>query len=329
MKLSTWQNGLNKGIQNALKLYTDALLLIKNNSYGHACFFFITAFEEIGAVYYILDHFDTPQPKELDNFLNHHKKMALTSFKMTLFVTTDLQIFYEYLKIRKRQIISKNKEKVKKDTLKLGSELKKRNSLWYIRNHSLYLKLNESKSQFTSPEEISRDITINLQTLVKFVLTIARVDRDMAFKFGVDTEEMKKSELELVNSIINLFKLLKILQEGAIDKLVEFQGIDSSKKDFFTKLLLNRKMVNIDKNPDIIRKIIISLFSDISLFMDKLLKKEENKQQFDFYLKRMTQYDRKLAFFYKDFFRLLNHIAKGKFKLESFPKIFQSNLKKK
>ena len=315
MKLAIWQNGLNQGIQNAMKLYTDASLLIKNNSYGHASFLLITAFEEIGAVYYILDHFDTPQPKELDNFLNHHKKMALTSFKMIPLITTDLQIFYEYLKIRRRQIVSNNKEKVKKDTLKLGSELKKRNSQWYLRNHSLYLKLNESKSQFTTPEEISRDITINLQTLVKFVLTIARVDRDMAFEFGVDTEEMKKSELELVNSIINLFKLLKILQEGAIDKLVEFQGINTSQKDFFTKLLLNRKMVNINENPDTIRKTIVSLFSDISLFFDKLLKKKENKQQFDFYLKKMTQYDRKLAFFYKDFFRLLNHIANRKFKL--------------
>jgi len=48
MDLETWRNGIDICIDNVLRLYEDGKLLIENGSFGHACFSFITAFEEMG-----------------------------------------------------------------------------------------------------------------------------------------------------------------------------------------------------------------------------------------------------------------------------------------
>ncbi|MFX1479929.1 MAG: AbiV family abortive infection protein [Promethearchaeota archaeon] len=329
MDLDNWHKGISLGIDNALRLYSDALHLIKQNSYDHACFLLITAFEELGAIYYIIDRFGIPDPEGIEDFFDHRKKMALTSFNIIPMVMNQSQIFYEYLKIRRRQILSgfdsRKREKADKAALKLGGDISKRNSLWYLRNHSLYLELNEANTQFTSPKEIPREIVINLQILVKHVLTIIQVDRDLLFAFGPDTQVMNEFEKNMVNSMITVLKTLISLQEGAIDKIVESQVLSPEKKDTLTKLLLKPSLAT---SPEKIKEIIITLLKDLSLNIEKNLENAEFKKVFNYYLKRMTAYDRELAFYYKETFRMFDHIAKNKFKLDSFPKFFPLNLKK-
>ena len=63
MEVNKWREGINICIENVLQLYNDGKLLMENGSYGHACFFFLTAFEETAVAYFIIDRFDSPSPE--------------------------------------------------------------------------------------------------------------------------------------------------------------------------------------------------------------------------------------------------------------------------
>ena len=62
MKVNKWREGINICIDNVLQLFNDGTTLMEKGSYGHACFLFLTAFEETAVAYFIIDRFDTPVP---------------------------------------------------------------------------------------------------------------------------------------------------------------------------------------------------------------------------------------------------------------------------
>ncbi len=235
MNINEWRNGINLCIDNALRFFKDGEILMKNGSYGHACFSFITAFEELGVAYYIIDHFNTPQPAKLKKFLNHVKKLSLTSFRSTPYLTGDHNILLEYLKLAEKQLTTQNSfeesRKTEREILAFGNELRRINSLKYIRNRGLYIELNKSKTTFQTPKEIHHGYALILFLVVSAVLPLIQVEIDQVFKFGTRNVKYSECEAALVQAMIKGMELVKILTSLVPE-------------------LTNRSIINVIKSPD-------------------------------------------------------------------------------
>lgn len=225
MDLEEWQKGINLAIDNALQLFKDGELLMKNGSYGHACFSFITAFEELGVALYILDHFNTPQPKELKKFLRHVKKLSLSSYRVTLYLTSDQNLLLEFLKLAEKQLTTQYntpaEKKIEKNIREFGDKLRKLNSLWYIRNRGLYIELTQSLSAFQTPKEMHQGYATILFIIVSSVLPLIQAERDLYFKFGEDNKEHREQEAKFFQVMIKFMELLQILIKRSLDELRE------------------------------------------------------------------------------------------------------------
>ncbi len=93
MDLYTWRKGITVSIDNVIQLYKDGNLLMENGSFGHACFTFITTFEEMGVALFILGNFDEPKPRKLEKFLNHSKKITISNITSLITTMSTYQIY--------------------------------------------------------------------------------------------------------------------------------------------------------------------------------------------------------------------------------------------
>jgi len=76
MKLEKWQDGLDKCIENIIKLIEDGDLLMNKGSNAHAYFFYFTALEGLAIADFILARIDQSSPKALEKILNENLSIS-------------------------------------------------------------------------------------------------------------------------------------------------------------------------------------------------------------------------------------------------------------
>ena len=92
---------------------------MKKGSFAHAYFFFITAFEEMAASYYIMVNYENPKPTMLHHkeFLRHLKKYAFSRF-YTFLLTGNYEYIHDYVETV-RIFIENNNQNIEKKINKL------------------------------------------------------------------------------------------------------------------------------------------------------------------------------------------------------------------
>jgi len=242
MKLKTWQNGVNIVIDNVISLYNDGILLMKNGSFGHACFSFYTAMEEIGVAYFILSLYNNPDTNKLRNFLNHRKKMAATNLIELIFSAKPFGNMGEFYKSLLHDMKGDYRSGKKSSRVsKIIKDIQDRDNLWYLRNHGIYTSLNHDRTDFLSPSQLDRDLAESIKKKLEFVLPILKVERDVFMKFGA----LKRTEIlaseKMTKGLLSLENLNKAFKEGSTERIENLSDIHSSLKSFFIKLFLDKE----------------------------------------------------------------------------------------
>ena len=304
MELEKWKNGANICIDNINRLIEDGMLLIQNKSYGHACFSFITALEEIGVAYLILGTFNDPKPKEFKKFLNHKKKMGISNI-VNIILTGGPEGITKKLNsiINSTEFETKSKKAKMDDFLILSDEIQKNENLWFLRNAGIYVNLDSSKQDFIHPGQIGQNHALNLYKKATDAAFFLQVERDKLLKFGPTLE----AELSSVNTIIKARTLFEevgsSLLTGSIEKIQSISEVSPALKDSLTKILLESfPIVHHDLNLEInsfeeFDKIILMLVYEI--FREPIQKMKDAelnpklKEIIDFTLERWNFYSPK------------------------------------
>ena len=162
MDINKWHEGLEKCIQNIIRLKEDGDMLLSRGSLGHAYFMYYTALEEMAKANFIIDRFQTPSPKQLRKIhFSHKDKIALMAGKIFLPDCADLPEMIAVLK----ETCGKNYKfgsvpKLRSKEFKLSEKIERRKNLLYWRERSIYVELNENNSDFLIPNEIDKDIIL-------------------------------------------------------------------------------------------------------------------------------------------------------------------------
>ncbi len=327
MDIDVWRNGINLYIENALQLNEDGKVLMQNKSFGHACFSFITALEELGVAYYIMDHFNAPQPAKLKNFLNHVKKLSLSSFKITPYLTRDQNTLIEYLKLTEQYLLSQNNSKEKKKTEKeiiaLGNELRKINSLKYLRNRGLYIELNRSKKAFQTPKELQQGYAYILSLIISGILPLIQAERDQIFKFGTENKKYREYELIFIQAMTKSMELNKILNLRSLDMLHDLKEIDPEESDFLEDLLLNPEKISLN-NLDLMTNLLKILYKETARTFSDIINKKEFKEQFEYSMSRLEHYSSEIYKLILDFSEIFKEINANSFHLKNYPHVIQN-----
>lgn len=305
MDLDTWRKGMTVSIDNVLQLYKDGILLMENGSFGHACFSFVTAFEEMGVALFILGTFNEPNPTKLEKFLNHSKKIGLSN--ITSLITTmepfgNIRNLYHALLKDKEKNFEINK-KQKSEVRKFADELQKLENLWYLRIHGLYVSLNNSKTDFLSPTHIGKEHAERLKEKLKTALPFLQVERDMLMKFGTP----KLNEFDFIKNYLEIFSKFEeanaAFLEGSIEKLDKLKNVSPNFKDYFIDILLNKfpmkhKELNIEisaelNEENLNKEMKIFVYEFFKSFQDQfrtLGKYSRSKEALKYRLERMKVY---------------------------------------
>lgn len=322
LNLEEWRKGINLCIKNVIQFYKDGILLMKNKSFSHACFSFITSFEEAAVAYFIMENFDNPKPKQLKDLFDHRRKLSLSSFKSAPFMARNYSIVREYLNIIEKKLLQKldpkDHEFSEEDMLDFGKSLREQNNLMYLRNRSIYVRMNRTKTSFITPKMIKEGIVKALYNLLSIFIPQLLVERDFLFKFGSSSLEMMKCELQLAKAINSVFEISEILNEGSIERLNETQSIDLQDSDFFIDLIMNRKKYNLD-NKDLLTDVTRRILKPLASKFTNLLKNKEFKSQYKFAMERFQFYSPKLAESTNIFYEILERISENTFKIQDFP----------
>lgn len=334
MNLEKWRAGINKSIENVKDLFKDAGILMNNKSFTRACFFFISAFEELAVAYFIMDNFDKPKPKKLKNFLNHRKKLSISSF-MSFAISMNYELLMRYLDTFKKlnlqnlELDSKNFKKT--DLYKFGEELQKAQNLMYFRNRSIYISLNQSLTNFTCPRDIETSVAqkfaVQLYYNLISMITTIQIQRDMFFEHGYDKSiifDIDEEYSEILESLSKIIHFLKVVDGGSIEKIREFKGISQILKDSIVEIILNPNKI---KDPDIYQNVIVELLKDLADKYYKISKDEKSKKKIDYYIKKLDKYNPLLAGITKNYYMMLQKISEGTFKIEDFLDLSKLGLK--
>ena len=327
MDIKEWRNGIQLSINNGIQLYNDGIALKKTESYGHAIFSFVTALEEIAVAYYILERFDKPEPEGIKGFFNHKKKLSLSSLRSE--VPRKYVNVIDYYELRKKQlkleIEGKIDSQIEKRFFKIGDRARKSMSLWYLRNRGIYLSLNKEKSKFLSPNELNKKTTERIANFVYTQLVNIMIERDIYFKFGSESIEMKQLDLEIVKSMLNLVKLKEIILENSIDSLNDFQAVSKADKDFLIEFMLNPEKMEKEK-PAIISRFLSVIFKELADAYKKTMEDPSLKQRYDFQSERRKIYNPTFNQVWKNVESMLIQISEETFKLENFNGFFNKDL---
>jgi len=342
MKVETWRNGLNITIENVVQLYNDGKLLMENESYGHACFSFITAFEEMGVAYFILSHFNNPEPKKLEKFFNHAKKIAISNIASLLFTAEHFgnvkKLYEAWIKDTEKDI--KIHQSGKSESFKVAQDMGKQESLWYLRNHGIYIMLNNSKTDFQSPTNIGKEHTEKLKEKLKNVLPFLQAERDIYMKFGVPDNLT-------VNAIENFFELRSKLEElstalrdGSLEKINKLQNISPTLKDFCINILLdkypikheelNLEMDSLFGEQNSLNMMIIILYEIIKNFIEQfrsLVKAGRPDEVKNYWIERMKIYSPEDSAIREFILPFLDIMVKEDPDPKEVIKLFQSKMK--
>jgi len=289
---------------------------MKNGSYGHACFFFLTAFEETAVAYFIIDRFDSPSPEKLHQreFLNHLKKFSLARFK-TFLISGDLRSFNNFLKILREKIHNGDIENYEFKIKKMEKKIQRRNRFWNFRNNCIYTSLDQRTLKYKSPKDIDQNTSINLSKKLRLLLAYLQVHRDVVFKYGPKYLEYTLDDLSIYESLESLFELIRIISERNMSKLEEFLEPDKKLlkiiKDFNED---SDKLLEISK----INDFLTHLMKDFALKIVQLEKKE-NKELYQYVLERLKIYIPEFPGAYAAALDIYHKISENKFNIEDYP----------
>lgn len=320
MKVNKWREGINLSIDNVLQLVNDGKMLMEKGSYGHACFFFLTAFEETAVAYFIIDNFDTPLPKKLHKkeFLNHLKKFSLARFK-TFLISGDLSSFNDFLTILREQIQNGAIKNYESKLRNLEKKIQKGNSFWNFRNNCIYTSLDQRTLQYISPKDIDQKTSVNLYKMLIFLVTYLQIHRDVIFEYGPKYIKYTMEDLRIYESLENLFELIRIISEKSMSKLEE-------------SLKPNTKLLQIikDFNEDTGKPLDIPKFNDfLNLLMKDFalnivqMEKKENKELIQFVLERLKIYNPEFPEAYTMALEIYHKISENKFNIEDYPDLLE------
>ena len=332
MNLKTWQKGIDISIENVIQLYEDGKLLMDNSSYGHACFSFFTAFEEMGVAYFILGNYDTPKPQKLEKFLNHKKKLIIPNL-ISLITTQDPS---GYMRKFYKAIRENNDKKKKSEIYKFTDEIQKAENLWYLRIHGIYVSLNNSKTNFLSPTHITKEHAEKLKAKLEKALPYLQVERDIHKKFG-KMDEIEAKEVE------NLFKALSTLEEcfeafneRSLEKINKLKNISPYLKNFFINMLLDNFPITHEEldleigsdldEQDLTKMSIIELFEFIKSCQDQfksLINSDKSKEIIKYRIERMKEYSPEESEICEVMLSFLEIMFKEDSDLKDLKKLFQ------
>ncbi|MFW9971628.1 MAG: AbiV family abortive infection protein [Candidatus Odinarchaeota archaeon] len=339
MDIDSWRDGIDICIENVERLSKDGKLLMENGSYGHACFSFITAFEEIGVAYFILANFDTPKPAKLKKFLKHHIKIAVSNL-ITLVLTggstSNLRSFYNTFS---ELLINGMQNEKKKQTamLKLGKEIQEDENLWYLRNRGIYVTLNNSFTKFLSPDQIGKEQAETLKKKLEDSLVRLKVERDVYKKFGALKFLTDKEVIGLYGVIVDFSETFDMILNGSLEKINLSKYISPYFKDALTDFILNKAPIkypelNLEvgselEKEDFVNLIVIQLFELAKQFQVMLKKiKDPNKamEVMQFRAERLKHYFSEEKEILNLFNQLFNLLLKKDFSVEDLVKFFES-----
>ena len=306
MNVKTWQEGLNKIIDNINQLIEDGDLLSKNGSYGHAYFLFYTAFEELSKAYYILARFDNPAPAGLKKTLGKHIRKAILSTGATyLPEVEDLPDIISVLKESKsKNFTFGSRSSLDSQRFKLGEKIQQRKNILYWRERSIYVDINSGNTDFLTPVDISIDHIKELHNILTIEVAEIQATRDTYVKFN-DISFLKENfsddnkDLDHFDQIIELLSFFNIVKKGSLHEISKFRGIDPQIKDYFIKILSNvePEVSDLEKYLETLVPIIQRIFSNNPALSEK------EKEMNEFYTKR-------LIFYRPDYFEYRNDEAK-------------------
>lgn len=239
MEIETWKNGANICIDNVNHLIEDGKLLIENKSYGHACFSFITALEEMGIAYFILGNFFSPKPKEFKKFLTHKKKMVISNLINLITTGGPIGITKKLnLLVNSGDFEAKSKKEKMEEVFKLSNEIQKKENLWFLRNAGIYVGLDSSKKDFIHPGQIGQEFAVNLYKKAREASLFLQLERDKLFKFGKTLEKDTVPITDILRANIIFDEVSSSFFGGSIAEIRDFSGVSPSLKDLLTKVLL-------------------------------------------------------------------------------------------
>lgn len=334
MEINNWRKGINISIENAIELFNNGKLLIEKGSYGHGLFLVITASEELSIAYFIMESYNTPRPDQLqtNGFLNHQKKLALTSFKSGQLTNIDNIPLQEKLLKKHQDIIQKEIDKkasafYEKVYRNLGKEIIDEYNLWELRNRGIYVDLNLNKTTFICPQDITKEQALKVVSFVDKQIFYAQMQRDILFKYGTVNPKILKAVKRDYEETEKVFRLVKILTNGPISELESYNSITSEDKEFLKKTITNNKQVDLN-DIEIISNIIQIIVSPILNKKRKKLSKSEI-EKLKYYHERLKHYNPEQAKLYELSTNLLNSIKEGSFNTENYRKFaslyFNSN----
>jgi AbiV family abortive infection protein len=319
--LKKWQEGMDISIANIEQLLKDGYILMKNGSYGHAFFLLITAFEEIAIVYFIMDNYNNPKPRELHKrkFLTHFKKYAYSRFK-TFLMTGHINFLKEYLNIIKNAIEYHKKKPNIKKLKNLEKKVQTIDNIWNLRNDSIYTSIDQNSLEFKSPLNFDKRITINTYNSLKFLICNLKVQKDSIVHFGPKVLEFDKYELDFISKYSNLCDLFEIVAKKDTKDLINHPSISNKAKEFLIEIIKNKESL---KNPEKFNSFFNICYKNIADSFIKSLSDTQNKEMITFYIKEMQKYYPKINNLFNFIIKIFKEISENKFDIKKYPDIYR------
>lgn len=338
MDVEKWQKGVNVCIDNILRLNKDGKLLMENGSYGHACFSFITAFEEMGVAYFIMANYDTPKPKKLKGFLTHNKKIAVANL-VTLFSTGEpfgnmRKLFDAFIKDKEKEFRFNKKDK--SEIREFTKDIQEQESQWYFRNRGIYVSINNSNTDFLSPANISEIHAQKLKSKLEEILPHLQSERDLVMKYGSSSKLELYALTKMMEARVIMEDLREIFKEGSVEKINKAKNITPEFKDLLISLFLDNfpikhKELEIEISPEMneddkVKMMIIFIYEFFKSFWEQfksLLKSGRSKEVMDYYIERMRHYSSKYGNLFELFNPFLDIISKEDSNPKDLIKLFK------
>jgi len=337
MDLENWREGINICITNVEQLYEDGILLLENGSYGHACFSFITALEEMAVAFFIIGNFDEPKPKKLKNFLKHSKKLMVSNLLRYVYDfpdDIDSSNFFRTLFNEAKK--STKGEKNKKAIEKLVKDVQEQENIWYLRNRGIYVDLNTSKTRFIHPQQINRGFALALKKKLRLIRLNLKIQRDLHFKFEKELLD-KQDGSQILKALAQIEGYDDLFNRVSIEKVEKSGKISPEFKDFLISIFMGNepeeyKPLNIDfseypKEERFEKVISIMLFEFVKIFaenLNSLIFNEEAENIKNFAVERLRHYEPEFGEFLVVVLDMMKKIAEDRFTFDDYIEFMKS-----
>jgi len=329
MDIEKWRSDIDICIENVKTLVEDGKSLMDKGSFGHATFLFLTAFEEIAIAYYIIQNFNEPKPNQLNKkeFLSHLKKYSFARF-YTFLMSGDFSFFEEYFKIIKKMVESqkdgKNIPISEKKMIALEKNIQKIDDIWNLRNNSLYVSLDPIKLKYQTPKSIKKSIAQIIFYKINLIVLKLEIDRELIFKFGPSSLQFDLNDIKLLQSYYKIYSLIKATYENNKKEVYRLTS-DNIK---LRKLLLKFKSTpEILKNHNKLNLFINLMWREYAAIIINILADKEKETELEYIINFVREKNPSYSEFFNLNIKILNDIAHGTFKIESYPKLTNFLLK--